>query len=54
MAMINSDYTTHQTEMVNILQIFHKKKGLHASTLNFKKGKENYGPTPTQMPQKQS
>ena len=45
MQVLNSAYTTRQTEMANILQTFHSKTEKHALILNSKKGKETQGPT---------
>ena len=43
MKIINSVYSTPQTEMGNILQNFHSRAGKHALILNSEKERENYG-----------
>ena len=52
--IINSLDTTSQIKMVNILKSFLSRRGFHAKTINFKKGRESYEPTPTQITLKQN
>ena len=47
---VNNKFSLYNSsETRNIKQILYKKRDKHALIQNFRKGKENYGPTPTQI-----